>query len=735
MQAEEIRKAVVEKLGREALRAAPSVEHNKWEHSLGVVRECPRLPCGSFWGLVNHLKVFQQYLELLSEAASNKGVHASALYGGKEACKEGLEWFAPLCDDATQDEDMQREYREHVDLWRLANPGLYSYQEAAFEVHQGNPVEDRNMTKFFARLFRPCCKEYEVDVAGNILRARPSFDDFAHTFVSWREDALYHALLLAARNMPQCSQWGSDTFEWQDVLDEINRAGFVGRSRLEAVCESLCCMCPLVGSRICSVLDRVAIQMRIKSNWASEGESLDDSLAHLQIPDDLLSDPPFGSLWVWPDLKRMLESHIPPSLMCPSLYPPGSRGAWGFRQLSLALREGKLRIDTGPIGWMDRSEMGRGGELPERLHDILIRVGDATTSPEMAHLMIDPQGMLKVLKSDQPYSTVQNFYNKKFILGCMSPKKVDSLHLADCVAALKECMPATTHRYYSTPLNLLAWRLDCPPKAILYHGKENLDVLKTKPHLLPKTAHADKVDKRSVSGISLLSEHIVGASDVHLATRALVAREVIGVPDYEQHHKVTLYKGKDKQVVTSTTLAEALSFFTGPAPEKVTDVSLHESMPWSYDSPGSTIDDRYAERQTAANGLRYRDWLAMYNDTSSLHRCRLASHSIRLSNVFETHFPLLGVKEGLQYVTVASTLPSETRVLRHLGGSTRLEVLRRSVENRFMNDSKLLPLQNQSDCVSRDSMELYSDPKSEQVMLVYAPQGSKHLELMSFRYA
>jgi hypothetical protein len=274
--------------------------------------------------------------------------------------------------------------------------------------------------------------------------------------------------------------------------------------------------------------------------------------------------------------------------------------------------------------------------------------------------------------------------------------------------------------------------LDSPAKAILYHGTANLNILESKPHLLPKTACADKVNRRTLSGISVLSEYVhAHAADLHLATRAIVAQEVITGPEFAQHphNRVTLSLGiKDRRVVTTTTLAESLSYFTGPEPENVKEVELHESLPWSQDR----IDDRYAERQLAANGQRYRDWLTVFNDSENLHRSRLASHSVTLTHVFETHFPMLGA--GVEYVAVASTIPTETRVLRNLGGASRLEVLRRSVENRFMNDSKLLPLRQADDRVDRSSMELYSDTKSQQVMIVYAPRGSKQLELISFRF-
>ena len=87
------------------------------------------------------------------------------------------------------------------------------------------------------------------------------------------------------------------------------------------------------------------------------------------------------------------------------------------------------------------------------------------------------------------------------------------------------------------------------------------------------------------------------------------------------------------------------------------------------------------------------------------------------------------------WVSVASTLPTETRVLRHLGGKTSLEQLKRSVESRFMHDSKLLPVRGGSDVVERGNMEIYSDERAQQVLLAYAPSSSEgaRLEFMSFR--
>lgn len=179
-------------------------------------------------------------------------------------------------------------------------------------------------------------------------------------------------------------------------------------------------------------------------------------------------------------------------------------------------------------------------------------------------------------------------------------------------------------------------------------------------------------------------------------------------------------------------LAEAVNLFTGPPPFRISNVALHDSEPWNENH----IDDRYAERQTAENGTRFRDWATVYHNEHEIQRCRMASHAITCGEVFETHFPL-STPAGHQWVSVASTIPAETRVLRHMGGGSSLEVLRRSVESRFMHDGKLLPVRNPKDVVDRAHMELYTDSTSGQVLLAYAPQtssGTKTIEFMSFKH-
>jgi hypothetical protein len=307
-------------------------------------------------------------------------------------------------------------------------------------------------------------------------------------------------------------------------------------------------------------------------------------------------------------------------------------------------------------------------------------------------------------------------------------------HFIDSVNQLTACLPVIGLRQFPSPKKFLAWRVDLPPRALLYQGENGeVDLAVTPSYLLPKVSLQDKLQNRTLSGISVLGDDACP----HTAVRACIAEEIISPhADFADHphHKVSVRTAPgESETHHTTTLAEAVSLFTGPPPFRISEVPLNESEPWNE----GHIDDRYAERQIADNGLRLRDWATVFHEHPEVQRCRLAAHAITCGEVFETHFPL-STPAGHQWVSVASTLPAETRVLRHMGGGDSLEVLRRSVENRYMHDPKLLPVRCKDDTVDRAHMELYSDPKAGHVLLAYAPvsadKGSKAIEFMSFRH-
>lgn len=769
---EAVRRHVCRALGSRALAAAPTTHHDKWLHDSGPPPATPALPCGSFWSLVNNIKVMHQYAELISEAARGSGAHAPALHGGVEACASGLEWMAPLLLPARDalSGPQAAEYQQHLDLWRASHPGLYGYAEAAFHVHQSYAVEDRSMTRIIISHLAPEAREYEVSIAASLLRARPaSFEAFRSQLEGWRARGVYHALALAAHHMPSAEQWAPqdamhEAEDWQALLDEFNaRGSLVSRARLTDFCDRLADRSPVFCNHVMGLLDRVAVLMRIKSNddGGSGGATLDSLLPALCFDSPKCDEAHFPythTLGQWSRLKHMLEVAMPPALLCPSLCS-SNRDGWGYPKLELGLEGDRLMVCTGGLQWMRKGhyatvELGV-GLSDDRLQDILLRMGECATSPEVAHLMLDPASLDGYLAGRAPLCDTRLLTDRRAVLRAMGARgpahpQTTGCAFADCMRRLIERLPPVRPQTFPAPLSVMAWRIDCPSRALLFNGSaadvdaERPDSLE--PHYLHKLLLPDKMPCRTLSGVSVLSD----TADSHTSLRACVAKEVLALyDDFADHpfHRVTVggpttpfsrrqYRARRAESAveyTTTTLAESVALLTGPIPEKHSQVALHSSAPWDSEH----IDNRYAETQLADNGRRYRDWVSMYRTLDEIHRSRLASHHVGVTQLFNTHFPLMMQDGGHAWVSVASTLPAELRVLRHLGGKTRLEALKRSVKNRFMNDSKLLPTWERDDTIDPLDVEIYSDQAAGQVLIAYAPRAAggerKRLELISFR--
>lgn len=729
----------------------PKLHSDKWLHTKGDPPSSPSLPCGNLWELVNQIKVLHQYTELVAEAARGQGQHAYALYGGPEACVDGLEWMAPLC-LAVEPPPSPEDYHDHMAIWRANNYGDYTDAEAAFHVHQSYVVEDPHMTRFLVSLLLPGAMEYERVIAGNILRARPaSYDEFKADFIGWRNACMYHPACLAAQHMPRAESWVPpelihESHDWQEWLDEFNNSGFCTGHRLAAFCERLVDRSSKFNNHICGLLDRVAILMRVKSNHVPSRAlettpTLDDVLQGLQFESDPQS-PYTHSLKMWGTLKPTLEASLPPSLMCQSM-SCFRHDTWSCPRLELRLigeTSSTLHIHSGPMRWEKKEDCHPirvcAGLNPDRFQDIIARLGESASCPEVAHMMLSPDTLSRYLEGQcneglSPLD-VGVFNDRSSVLRSMDMKfSGDSPAFTACIKALVSCLPSVRPESFPTPLSLLAWRIDCPPRVLLYTGDlDRVDLSSTPPHALSKHILPEKIPKRTVSGISILSD----TGDSMQSLRSCIVHDLVedGFSDHPMHQITTRVK---PQTYTTTTLAEAVSVFACQPPVEHSILHVGKSATWDKDH----IDDRYAESQLASNGLRFRDWLTMYrNDMGDLQRCRLASHHVKVNELFHTHFPVtLGEPNEYTWISVASTLPTETRVLRHLGGKTNLETLKRSVENRFMNDPKLLPTWHPTDTVSQTHMEIYTDEKACQVAIVYAPTSAdgvdRRLELMSFR--
>jgi len=728
---------------------------------------------GNYYTMINHIKVLQQYTDILSEAASGVGPHAAFLLGKAESCQNSFDWFAPLC-SPLQVTGFDHFYESLCDDWRERNPGLYGNAEAAYRVYLEKDKPDLDCMRYIVSQLKPDAKEYEVRVAKNIIEASPdSFDDFQSKFLGWRKQGLYHVLCLAAKAFPNIEDWVPgrmmhESDEFSSLLEEFNKRNSCSTHRLASVFEKMENNSDLFLNCICGTLDRIATLMRVPSDTGPESlgerdeETLDDLVQQLKFESN--AENPFkDSVRVWRGLKSTFETSLPPSMLCPALDPP-SRGTWGYPRLSLKINEdtGKVYIDHEPLTWMERSSYKSLKDdgiyyEQERLRDILFRIGEAVTSPELSQVLFTWKPLSKILNGETIDVDELEAYKKWHQDRSNVFQAMSSMHpwMRDCTLESRaldikkdilDLVPVPRQASHSPPLRVLAYRVDCPARVILYNGTNvNTDLSHTPPHAMKKTVHPDRPNSRTISGIALLPETTKDNKllDAHDALRSLIAHDVAAKhDDFADHpfHRsyIKNQETRHAQSFTSTTLAESVALFTGPKPQETSYIGLNDFMPWT----GERIDHRYAEHQTGENGTRYRDWATMYHDGDELHRSRLASHEIKVEQTYHSHFPVAEKTNGPvprhSWVSVCSSLPAELCVLRDLGGHTRLESLKRSVENRFMNDSKLLPVRHAGDTIDRGHMELYTDEVAGQVMIAYAPTGAngekRNIELISFRH-
>jgi hypothetical protein len=174
--------------------------------------------------------------------------------------------------------------------------------------------------------------------------------------------------------------------------------------------------------------------------------------------------------------------------------------------------------------------------------------------------------------------------------------------------------------------------------------------------------------------------------------------------------------------LTCTTLAESVACFALHPPQHLTTCPVGASVAWSN---AGGIDPRYAERQDAANGLRFRDWAAMHVGASGTQQSRLAAHIVQFDALHTTKIPWV-TEHGLRWVRVAATAPPHNRTIHGL-------TLRQAVESRFLHDVRMLPTREPDQAVTRANTEIYSDGHTR-AAIVYAPAPGDRLELIAFEY-
>ena len=144
---------------------------------------------------------------------------------------------------------------------------------------------------------------------------------------------------------------------------------------------------------------------------------------------------------------------------------------------------------------------------------------------------------------------------------------------------------------------------------------------------------------------------------------------------------------------------------------------------------------RFAETQTASNGLRYRDWVCTYASDRALDKCRLEAHIVDITHIHQSLVPWKR-NDKLEWALVRSSLPLEQRVLHDrssqpdANNDSRFQAFVRSCKARLLQDIKCLPVSDEAS-VERKNVTHYADEAAQQFLVVYSPTGSSALQFVS----
>ena len=714
---------------------------------------------GTQWHHINSLRVAHQYTQLLGDMCSSNPF----LAGDPSTCVMGLEWLSPLVAPLAPVADSVRAaLGSTIELFRVGKR-IDTTQEAAFEAHRHLVCNDRDLTRILLAAHFSGCREYDVDVCAYMIASSAlTYTAWLADFPRWRDTGLFFPLAVAAQHMPTLFYWLPPEVHDTPLAHRFARClDLVGLARNGSdLLDALAAVWPADQSGaahlLAGTLDRIAILMRVKSNGRSADPCdmrLDPALA--AFPRSFGASMHESNHAAWRALGAAIEDSLPPSLLLASLIRP-KKPTWGFHALTLCVdpvvtadahlfrtvRFAETRLCL--VEPVVDSEIHTHTpcfardcmyhQTSHRIQDVLWRLGDIFTSPDVALAMLHPVAITACLLGEDPpenpalAAAVQACSNRPRVLACMSCAPQESP--ADYIrfaTTLEAAVPLVTTEHCAQPLALLFWRVDIPPRAVIFVGSAaDVDPASQSQHHLAKLLLNSKLTQRVVGGSGICP---VGATEHHLrgALRAFAASDLRAHPcnlalARVEPHEASADLARQTTPVVSTTLAESLACFALAPPLKVNVCDMGNSLPWKEEG----IDPRYAEKQVAHNGFRFRDWVAMHVGRGGTQQSRLAAHVVEFDALHLTKMPWLqaGV---VHWVRVASTVCPQSRTLQ---GPT----LRQAVENRFLHDPRMLPVRQQGGTVAKGDAEVYSEGEGR-ATVVYSPTGSGRLEMIAFQLA
>ena len=715
---------------------------------------------GSAWKLHNDLCVFSQYGRVLRDACK----HNFFLNGAPATCVEGLEWFHGFAQPV---EPLAGRSLQEVESFLkvcMQKAGTKSMGEAAFDAHRAIAKPDRNLTQFIVEHhFVGPLKQYELDVCAYML-AKPelTYNTWQAMYPLWQTQGLYFPVALGSLYMPTLHNWlpaeahcTPVAFAFDACLQSLRFPSQDHTDALQRLVKAWDADSTGAADVLSGKLDRLAILMGVKSNGRQF--DLPGVLARFvkRYPVSELGAPAADmhrqNYLAWKGLRDMIETTFPPSLLSAPLVRP-RRETWGYARLTLALdTETKsggpmpcLRFAQYDLEHVDPDRLPKNSvaytyqpafvkecmlhQTSQRIQDVLWRLGEIATSPHLATCMLRPDLALDGA-ADRP--SVPEVLSKmaakdRANSGPSGPLFESYTSFTD---ALEQGMPHPLTHYLPREEAVLFWRIDTPPRALLYVGPgHDVDPLATSTHHYEKVMVNWKGQQRHTGGILRVSsqagEEAIGdalcayARD-HLPTHP--ANTVLA--SITQVDPVTGSATKQVMPATCTTLAESVACFGLTRADCVIHCNIGMSSAWKEDG----IDPRYAERQLADNGFRYRDWTAMHVSHHGTQQSRLGCHVVRYDHLHTSVVPWFLHKGAVKWVQVSSTLPSDPRTLH---SNYPQASLKQAVEGRFLHDLRLLPTE-QGERVAKHNCEIYAD-ESGAVGIVYCPDGSDRLHFICF---
>ena len=679
---------------------------------------------------LNQSRVLHQYSTLLGQLCANH----PALTAAPATCVLGLEWMSGLLQGLAEPSEQER---LGVEQFVAFGEGRGTTRgETLFRLHATYPIYDRAVARMLLREHFPDSQEYEVDVCRCMQSMYPTHDyrRWLEAFPQWRDKGLLYPLAVSALYMRELRDWlpeqcwvhplGHALMGWVERMQQPARGNPV--PGLRAVEREWAADTTGVSLLLGHTLDRVAILMGVKSN-ARAADPADFRLAKAlnEFPRSFGAGQHEAVYHAWHCLKACVEDAMPPSLLCAPLVRP-RRPTWGFPALTLRVStEGVVRFaetQLQPVAPVRDSEVHThtpayspgclSSQTSGRIQDVLWRVGEALLAPGMAACVTGGSG--------EPAAP-------EHLLAQMRPTAgAPPAAFLDRMARLEALMPPVHRAPLPEPCQLLLYRIDIPNRAIVYTGGgDEVRADSESQHHLQKLLLNSKVAPCNVGAIlEAAPGERVGEATLRATLRAFAATGLRGHPSNTalvrvEPSEATQATPRQTTPVVHTTLAETVACFALTTPARLAVHRLNQSCAWQEGG----IDPRYAERQDAENGFRFRDWVAMHAGPAGTQQSRLAAHTVGFDALYLTAMPWIS-NSGTRWVHVASTAPPVNRVL---VGST----FRFAVESRFLHDPRMLPVAQEGQSVPRNNVELYA-ASDRHMAIVYAPDSSERLEMIAF---